>query len=230
MRSLRLQAISHYVSEGEVVADVGCDHAFLPIALLTDGKVEKAIGIDVNSLPLASAEKNAKEAGFGSDRLVLRLGNGLEPLLPGEATLVTMAGMGATLMIRLLEQSPEVVRGLKRLILCPNTDPWQVRKWAKENNWRVFDEDVVQENGRFYEIIVLEPGLEREYSEEDLYFGPKLLEKSNDVIAAYYAVRKEFDEGLILKKKQAKKIDSDLQSSIDSLQDLWKGWERLYHG
>lgn len=145
------------IPPGTRLLDVGTDHAYLPIALLQSGVVEAAIGTDVRSGPLAQARVHAASAGV-LDRLDLRQGDGLQVVTPGEVSVAVLAGMGGRLMLRLLQQAPDVVASLERLVLAPNTHPAEVRRWARTQGFAFVAEDLVQEGRHLYPILCLEPG------------------------------------------------------------------------
>lgn len=161
MLSKRLEAVAERVPQGAQVADIGCDHAYLPIALIERGQVPAAIGCDINKGPLEAARKNAARAGISSEQLALRLGDGLTALAPGEVSVVTLAGMGAGLMAEILSAAPEVVAALARIIVSPNVAPWILRRWAMDHGFAVVEETVVLENDHYYEVFALEPAAAR---------------------------------------------------------------------
>ena len=137
MLSKRLEAVAELVPQGAQVADIGCDHAYLPIALIERGQVPAAIGCDINKGPLEAARKNAARAGISPEQLALRLGDGLTALAPGEVSVVTLAGMGAGLMAEILAAAPKVVAALARIIVSPNVAPWILRRWAMDHGFAV---------------------------------------------------------------------------------------------
>ena len=155
--SKRLQQIADFVPLGTKVADVGTDHALLPCYLVLEKISPSAIASDMNKGPLEVAKKQVR-ALLLADRISVRLGNGLETIKPLEVETVTIAGMGGTTIKDILERSPEVVKGLQRLVLQPNVASLAIRVWALNNGWHILDEELVYEDERFYEIIVLEPG------------------------------------------------------------------------
>ena len=150
--SQRLQAIADYVPQGSKTADIGTDHGFLPCYLVQAGVAEYALACDVNAQPLAAAQKNIEDYQL-TDKIATRLGNGLQIITPGEVDVVTISGMGGSLMVDILEASMPVVDKLKRLILQPNVAPENVRVWAEKNRWEIVAENIVQDNERLYVII-----------------------------------------------------------------------------
>lgn len=169
----RLKALADFVPQGSKVADIGTDHAYLPIFLLENQIVLQAIACDVNEGPYQMAKKAIAAAGF-SGQIDLRLGNGLMPLSVGEVDVVTIAGMGGGLMQELLQQSLAVVEQLHGVILQPMNASAQLRRWLYEHQWHIEAETLVIEDGRLYEVIYALPGEAALPEEILLAIGPKL--------------------------------------------------------
>ena len=112
--SQRLQAIADFVPQGARVADVGTDHGFLPCYLAQNNQAVKVYACDINEQPLALAQKNVADYNVG-EIVSTRLGNGLAVIEPGEVDVVTIAGMGGSLMIEILDAAPLVVDKLNRI-------------------------------------------------------------------------------------------------------------------
>lgn len=153
----RLAALAELVPEGSRVADIGTDHAYLPIELVQGHIVTSAIAGDVHLGPWKAAKEHVDALGL-THRISVRLGDGITVLSPEEVDVVIIAGMGGQTIIEILTGKPEVTKSLKRLILQPMVAANTVRRWLNENQWDVVDERLVQEEGRLYEIVVAEPG------------------------------------------------------------------------
>ena len=226
MLSKRLETVAAMVPKGTCVADIGCDHAYLPIALLERGQVTAAIGCDINEGPLAAARKNAARAGIAPAALSLRLGDGLAALAPGEVSVVTLAGMGAGLMTEILSAQPEVVAALSRIIVSPNVAPWLLRRWAMDHGFAVVEEAVVLENAHYYEVFALEPSAEPvRYSEQTLYFGVTLPSRCDALTTAYFAARRDNDERLLAAWAPVRERRADVAARYERLAALWQQWE-----
>lgn len=226
MLSKRLEEVYKRVPEGARVADIGCDHAYLPIELVKTGRASFALGCDLNRGPLDAARQNAWRMGIKEDKLTLRLGNGLAPVAAGEVDTVTIAGMGAGLMRDILEASPEVVKALKRIVVSPNIAPWLLRSWAVENQFAVVEETVVFEGGHYYETFVMVPSADAvHYSDLELYFGVQLYDANDAKVLNYYKSRKEGDQRLFKAWEEVRKTREDVAQKYDTLQSLWMHWE-----
>ena len=103
MLSIRMQAVADLVSDGMRIADIGTDHGFVPIALVSAGRCPYAVAADVRRGPLSHAAENIRKYGL-SEVIETRLSDGLEKIKPGEADSIIIAGMGGMLMIRILEE------------------------------------------------------------------------------------------------------------------------------
>lgn len=177
--SARLQRLADRVLPGLPMADVGTDHAALPVALVLAGRVPLAIGIDRRPAPLRAARAGAAAALAKDPRLDLRQGEGLAPLSPGEVATVVIAGMGGERCLALLRAAPAVLARLQRLVLQPNTDWPAVRAGLVALGWRIIDEDLVHERGQTFLTLVCAPGagpLDRDaLTADELLLGPVLL-------------------------------------------------------
>ncbi|GIM44739.1 SAM-dependent methyltransferase [Collibacillus ludicampi] len=178
--SKRLGRISEYVPFGSVVADIGSDHALVPIQLVTSGKVNRVIAGEVNDGPFQTAIANVSRMGL-QHRVDVRKGDGLEVVKEGEVSVVIIAGMGGGTIVHILAAGRNKLSGVERLILQPQGDADRVRLWLGENGWMIYEEDLLMEDELLYEIIVAEPGVQSLTKEEE-EFGPILLRKSHPLL------------------------------------------------
>ena len=177
----RLQGIANYVLPNKVFADIGTDHAYLPIYLIKNGIVKKAIAGDYNQGPYGAAQKAVLNYNLAG-KIEVRLGNGLTVLAEGEADIVAIAGMGGTTIVEILSAKLNLAQQVQRLILQPMNNAQGVRLWLSQNSFKIVAEDLVLDEGKLYEIIVAEKGIEA-IVEEILYeIGPKLWEKKHSLL------------------------------------------------
>ena len=168
MLTPRLEMILRNV-KADCVADIGTDHAFIPIALAQMGK--RIIATDANVGPLNSARKNVEK--YGLD-VTLRLGNGLAPLSIGEAEEIIMAGMGGELIKTIISDDFEKAR-TSRLILQPMNSQAELRRFLSESGFTVIAEDLAKEDRKIYNLIVAVSGKPQSVSREtDLHLPPAL--------------------------------------------------------
>ncbi|GKU79699.1 class I SAM-dependent methyltransferase [Paenibacillus sp. L3-i20] len=170
--SKRLQTIADYITPSNRVADIGSDHALLPVYLLQSGKCPSAIAGELNLGPMLAAKKQAADAGL-SDRLEVRQGDGLAVLAPDEADTVTIAGMGGSLMSDILEAgyTSGKLEGVKELVLQPNVGEDAVRIWLLNRGWLLKDETILEEDGKIYEVIHAVLSDDAEKQNEVIYDG-----------------------------------------------------------
>lgn len=122
--SKRLEAVASFVEQGSVIADVGCDHGYIPIYLYQKGMIPKAIAMDVNKGPLERAEIHIREYGLG-EYITTRLSDGVRALKPNEADAVVIAGMGGALMEKIIEEGEETLKSVSYLILSHSLN-WHI--------------------------------------------------------------------------------------------------------
>ena len=189
-RYKRLSAIASLVPRCTVAADVGTDHGVLPILLIENGTADRVIGTDVRKGPLSAAEKRVKACGL-EDRIELRLGDGLRVLRPCEAETIVISGMGGKLIVNILGDSPETALSARTLVLSPHRDARDVRNFLISHGFRIEDETMEEEDGKFYPIIRAVCGESGYLSEQELEYGPVLLAKRPDAFLRFLDEKRE---------------------------------------
>ncbi|MGI2326560.1 tRNA (adenine(22)-N(1))-methyltransferase [Planococcus sp. YIM B11945] len=180
--STRLLRVAHYVPQGAVVADIGSDHAYLPCFLVLNGKAKRAVAGEVVKGPYESAKKQVRLEQL-SEKIDVRLASGLDAIFHEDGiTAVTIAGMGGPLIASILDQGKDKLTGVGRLILQPNVHAKAIREWAQTNGWALVQEEILKENDKIYEILVLEPHQQpAAFSEAELLMGPMLIKEFSPV-------------------------------------------------
>ena len=171
--SPRLQLLADWVPEGARVADVGTDHAFLPVWLVIHGKVDSAIASDLREGPLARGAETAREYGV-ADRVEMRLCNGLNGIAPEEADVVVIAGMGGENIAQILAAAPWTADGAHRLLLQPMSKMELLREFLANNGYEIVREQLVMDRGTVYPVMEVKAG-HMELSIGQLHAGVKLL-------------------------------------------------------
>lgn len=197
--SARLACVASLVSAGARVADIGSDHAYLPAALVLDGKIDFAIAGEVVKGPYENAVHEIKDHQL-EGQVIPRLADGLAAIEPADKVdTITIAGMGGSLIASILEKDKNKLTGIKRLVLQPNVGESQLREWLMNNHYQIMTEKIIEEDNHIYEIIVAEPSVVPfRYSKYELDFGPFLLENKGPVF------RKKWQEYL---QREAHVID-----------------------
>lgn len=182
--SPRLAAIARLIPHGARVADIGTDHARLPVCLVNTDRSPRVIATDLNEKPYQSACRQVLAAGV--EKLVdVRKGDGLDVIRPGEVEVIVISGMGGTAIQGILERSRGVLAGVSRLVLQPMADAGSLRVWLAQNGWRLLDEELVKEDEKFYVIIAAEPGQETCQDGFMLEIGPVLAGKCSEALIEY---------------------------------------------
>ena len=197
--SARLACVASLVPAGARVADIGSDHAYLPAALVLDGKIDFAIAGEVVKGPYENAVHEIKDHQL-EGKVIPRLADGLAAIEPADKVdTITIAGMGGSLIASILEKGKNKLTGIKRLVLQPNVGESQLREWLMNNHYQIMNEKIIEEDNHIYEIIVAEPSVVPfRYSKYELDFGPFLLENKGPVF------RKKWQEYL---QREAHVID-----------------------
>ena len=215
--SSRLLACAGFVCPGDRVADIGCDHGYLGIHLLTKGIAKSVIASDVNEQPLQSALRNAHKYGV-ADKMSFYLSDGVRNI-PRDFDTLVCAGMGGDTMIHILEAAPWLRKEQYRLILqCQSKTP-MLRQYLSEQGWRITEESVLRDGKFLYTVmeVIWQPEYPR-LSLGEWYFPPALLENPSRDTAAYY---RWVVKGLRIKQEgQGQQADTQLLRALAELEEL----------
>jgi tRNA (adenine22-N1)-methyltransferase len=181
----------------ELLADVGTDHALIPIAAVSRGLAQRAIASDLREAPLRGAKRNVERAAL-QDRVTLVHGDGLTALEGLGVDAVAMAGLSGASMERLCRAAPSVLASVRQLVLQPNQNVDTLRAWALRSGWHLRDEILVEERERLFVSCVFVPGR----GEDPAYrlsgcgasalctLGPLLLSRKDPLARAFYRAQR----------------------------------------
>lgn len=189
--SNRLKEIAGMVTKGNVVCDVGTDHAYLAIYLAENRISPHVIAMDVAKGPLSKAEHNISAHGL-CDVVETRLSDGVDKLREGEAQTVIMAGMGGILICQLLSKGEKVLASVKELILSPHTDAELVRRYLSQHGYHISQEKMLVEEGKYYIMLRCVQGETEQMSVCEYRYGKILLERKEPVLGMY--LQKEYQK------------------------------------
>ena len=182
--SKRLNRLAEMVTVGNRLADVGTDHGYVPISLIEQKRIPKALAMDVNKGPLERADAHIREYGLEA-YIETRLSDGLAALQTGEADTVLIAGMGGPLTVRILTEGRAVLESVRELILQPQSEIGGVRRWLSEHGYCIVCEDIVLDEGKYYPMMKAVHGESGAYSEEEYRYGKLALQQSKDTLKEF---------------------------------------------
>ena len=180
----RLLAVASFVAPESRVADIGTDHAYIPIWLLEHGVSKSALAMDINKGPIDRANENILKFHL-EDKIKTRLSNGLENLKEGEADTIVIAGMGGILINEILKEAKEKHFGIKHFILQPMTAIEETRKFLEENGFCILNERLAKEDEKLYCVLLVSRGEMKIDREIDYYIGQKLIENKDPLLLDY---------------------------------------------
>lgn len=154
--SKRLEAVAGMVTPGLTLADVGTDHAYIPIYLVENQTISHAVAMDIGRGPLARAQEHITAHGLEA-QIETRLSDGLEALVPGEVQSIVIAGMGGPLAVRILTMGAAQAAACREVILQPQSDLRLVRSYLGSAGYRIVQEELVCEEGKFYPMMKCVP-------------------------------------------------------------------------
>lgn len=180
----RLEEVAKKIGKTDVLCDIGCDHAYLPVYLVKNGFVKKAYACDVRKGPIEAAEKNIEKYNL-KDKIQTVLSDGLKEVSKKDITCISICGMGGNLMAKIISEEIECAKKVDKLILQPMTEVEVLREFLYENGFFVFDESIAKEDRRYYNILCVKKGTEEKSDAFDFQFGKKLFENPSDLLFEY---------------------------------------------
>lgn len=228
--SKRLHAVASLVTEGASVADIGTDHGYIPIYLMKEGIASKVIALDINKGPLERARLHIVGNGL-KGQIETRLSDGLCKVTPGEVDTMIAAGMGGALVIKILTEGKKVVDSLTACILQPQSEIWKVRKYLCEHGLVIEDEDMVEEDGKFYPIMRVVHGEPENYEAYEYIYGKKLLEKRHPVLHKYLLREISIQESILRQLEartesvSARQREKEVRDEMKLTRQAWKVFE-----
>ena len=173
-----------YVPQGSRVADIGTDHGYIPIWLVEQGIAASALAMDVRKGPLLRAQEHIAQHGL-EDRICTRISDGLTALEPGEADTVVIAGMGGELILKILKNGGHVRKSVERWIFSPQSELALFRHGLEELGLSICRETMLCEDGKYYTVMMAEPG-RMYYERECSYRYGDILIRQNDPVLREY--------------------------------------------
>lgn len=229
-----MKAVAAMVTSGGVLADVGTDHGYIPIALIQRQKIKSAIAMDINKGPLARAQDNIASARLG-DYIQTRLSDGVAALGEGEADSILIAGMGGELVIHILSEGEKVCKAASELILQPQSDIRKVREYLRLHHYKIVDEDMICEDGKYYPMMrVINVELDNAWMKMDEQtrvacdiYGPLLLRNGNPVLRRFL-VRQHRQLTQILQTLQVQTMSEKIETRIAEVSEELQYNESAY--
>ncbi len=167
----RLSLCASFVRQGTVLADIGTDHAYLPIWLVQNGVIKKALACDINEGPLFAGKADVERYGL-SDKISLRLSDGLKNVESHEAEDIVIAGMGGELIVKILSECMWAKDSKKRFILQPMTKCEVLIRWLYENGFEIVEQKACESDKKHYTVmLILYTGNVRDVDKSFCYIG-----------------------------------------------------------
>ena len=229
----RLRAVADLVPEGAALADIGTDHAYLPVCLLLGGKISCAIAADLRPGPLNRAKLTAKEYDC-SENLDFRLCDGLSAIAPGEVDTIVIAGMGGETIASILQAAPWTKSAEYTLILQPMSAQNDLRAWLWRSGYSIDQEQIICEGNKLYNIMIISyggakpmsigeewAGLQWQGMEQELRddYLERLLEKTSRAIDGISQGTGEKDRSRLEELQQ-------VHTSLQKMKEEWDAWRR----
>lgn len=209
----RLETIANYVPKGNIIADVGTDHGYIPIYLIKEGISPKAYAMDISKGPLEKAKNNI-EAYNVNNYIEPILSDGLKALGDRKVDTLIIAGMGGMLIKKILLEEQVKLKSIPNLILSPHLDVEEVRRTVHQLGYSINLEDFIKEDNKYYPIIFCSHGTEH-YTDIEYKYGKSL-------VPSCHKTYKEYLQGMLYNNNNLKEtlLESGTPSSLARFNEL----------
>ncbi len=209
--SKRLQKIADLVDDGATVIDVGTDHGYVPNFLCMSGISKDIYATDISKNSLEKSIELTKK--LGNEKYIKNiLANGI---VDEKRDNIIIAGLGGIQIAEIILNREGVAKSANKLILQPMQKTWILKRELMNKGFNIFDEEIVFEDGRFFEILLAKYSAKKlDYSEKDIYISKALVEKKDKL---YLKLLKEREEIL---KNILENFDSKNDRSLKRYEQL----------
>lgn len=214
----RIEKIAEMVKKSAVVADIGTDHALLPILLVINKKAEKVYACDNKKGPLESAIHNIQTHHL-EDSIIPILSDGFEKV-PDDAKTAVIAGMGYYTVESILRNGEKRLPAFQQIIIEVNDNTVLLRKWISDHQYTIDDEILIEDHGHSYIAVSFTANHGKKLSEEEIYLGPILTQKKDAGYIAYCKKQKENKIKLLSYKKDGDPAKEILAKEISMLEPI----------
>ena len=213
--SKRLAKVGEFVPSQARLADIGSDHAYLPVRLMLAKKISYAVCGEVVKGPYESALHQVTLQGL-ADNITVRLADGLFAIEPSDKIdTITICGMGGTLIKQILLEGKERITGEELLVLQPNVGEATLRKYLVANGYSIIAEEILEENKKIYEIIVAKKLVQPTSLNEAQYlFGPLLMQEKSPVFI------KKWQRELMQRQRVLQQLQNSAQNHDEKIAEL----------
>ncbi len=212
----RLQCVADCIKKCDLLADIGTDHAYIPIYAIQNHLAKKAVAGDVVKGPLSIATENIVSHGL-ENKITPVLANGLDAAK--EADVIVIAGMGGKLICEILENNLKIAKTANYMVIQPMTCSYELRSFLHENGFEIIDEKLTKEEDKIYSILVVKNGVEKYHDDFYYHIGKKLFEKRDKLLSQYIKLRAEVIKKQFKGMKSSK--DPDLHQKAKELETLY---------
>ena len=199
------------------IIDVGCDHALLDIYLLQNNNDLRIVASDLRKKPLENARKNIEKYSF-LNKIEIRLQDGID-ILDDYIDTILISGMGQETIVDILERDKNKLNNINRLIISSNNKFPIIREKISALGFTIKDEVIVYEEGIYYIIMEFVKGTSK-YSKEELFFGPILLNKKDDMFYEYYSYLKNINLEILKKIPKDNERVEEIENNLKLLDSI----------
>lgn len=213
----RLQCVADAAGACNLLADIGTDHAYIPVYMVQNGLAENAIASDIVDGPVKIARKNVSDRKLSGKIKVIKA-SGLESAAGADT--IVIAGMGGNLICDILQENLKTAHSAKRLVLQPMARTEDVRRFLHKNGFEIAEEKLAKEENKIYNIIAAKSG-NQSFDDEFYYYAGKKLFENRDKLLLEYLHKKA---GILKRRadEMEKSQNTSVLNEVEKIRELQK--------
>ena len=215
----RLKCVADMAGKCGLLADIGTDHAYIPMYMVQNSLADRAVASDVVDGPVKIARRNVLENNF-SEKITVVKADGLDGA--GGAETIVIAGMGGKLICEIIGRNLEIAHSAKRLVLQPMTCSEDVRRFLHSEGFSILKEKLAKEENKIYNVIVAESGTQSFDDDFHYYVGKALFDGKDPLLLEFLHKKAK-----VLKRRADGMAKSDDASVVESSKSVYSLCERF---
>ena len=205
----RLSLCASFVRKGKIIADIGTDHAYLPVWLCKNKVIPYALACDIKKEPLENGRKTIEKY-FCSKLVETRLSDGLDKVCENECDDIIIAGMGGEMIVKIIDEWKFSQNKNKRFILQPMSRCDELISYLYDNGFEIILQDCAEEHKKVYTVLCVEYTGKKVMCNDEFYVRGKLKPQNINL-------HKKYIEEQIKKLEFRKNSEPKLKSVAENL-------------
>lgn len=222
----RLTDIINLIEHGKSVIDVGTDHGLVPLYLAKNDISTDILATDISASSLKKLEDQLDDD--LRKTIKTKITDGFKGIEKKDNQVAIIAGMGGNTIIDIINQSLDFTKNLDYLILASNIASERLRVYLNDNNFEIKRDFLSFENGKYYDILKVSYGNNKNLSLAEIYYGFENIERKSELLKEKLKI--DYKKNLIFREaiiNNSKNNDglAKINQRLKAIEEVYKIWK-----